>query len=172
MKGASFNCKFTVRPMHTTHKKQHVGKESDLDAQSRRRIPLLYYYHVYAAWCFPCHSVLSKLPRGISGLMAATRLIRSFPSWQHFLVLGSLGREALALSPLQTCYFPDGSLAKGNFPCFLDQEVSPCCGVDTICEASGLCKVEGSAGVSDLIRGACTDPTWDSPECPQYCIRE
>ena len=37
--------------------KTNMWEKSYIDAQSRRRIPLLYYYHEYAAWCFPCHSV-------------------------------------------------------------------------------------------------------------------
>jgi len=105
--------------------------------------------------------------------MAATLLIRHLPSWQYLLILGSLGRVAFAVSELQPCYAPNGDLAQGgNFPCFLDQDVSPCCGEGSICEASGLCKVAGSTGVSDLIRGSCTDRTWNSPECPQYCLGE
>ena len=86
------------------------------------------------------------------------------------LILLGLGRLTSALTVQSACYNPDGSLAQGNFPCFLDQENSPCCGSNTICEDSGLCKVEDSTGVSDLIRGTCTDSTWDSAECPTYCM--
>ena len=77
--------------------------------------------------------------------------------------------QILAVSQGATCYAPDGEAALGNYPCFLDQAVSPCCGGGYICEASGLCKVVGSQAVSDLIRGTCTDSTWKSTDCPQYC---
>src|SRR5439155_9032994 len=76
--------------------------------------------------------------------------------------LGSFVRTTLALSSEATCYFPDKSVATGNYPCFLDQSDSPCCGAGSTCEASGLCKMPGSTGVSKLIRGACTDSTWTS----------
>jgi hypothetical protein len=87
------------------------------------------------------------------------------------LILLALARLTSAQLTVQSaCYNPDGALAQGNFPCFLDQKNSPCCGSNTICEDSGLCKVLDSVGVSDLIRGTCTDPTWSSPECPAYCL--
>lgn len=86
-----------------------------------------------------------------------------FVSVAHFLP------QILALSQGATCYSPNGEAALGNYPCFLGQAVSPCCGGGSICEASGLCKVVGSQAVSDLIRGTCTDSTWQSTDCPQYC---
>jgi hypothetical protein len=85
------------------------------------------------------------------------------------LLLLALGGRASALLQNSPCYSPDGVIASGNYPCFLDQNQSACCGGGSICEASGLCRVVGSVGVSDLIRGTCTDSTWVSSECPLYC---
>jgi hypothetical protein len=79
-------------------------------------------------------------------------------------------RKISALSANALCYSPNGALGPGNYPCFLGQAVSPCCGAGSICEASGLCKVPGSVGVSQLIRGLCTDSSWTSAQCPQYCL--
>lgn len=77
-----------------------------------------------------------------------------------------------AVSQDATCHYPNGDVATGDFPCFLDQDQSPCCGSGTICEESGLCRVAGSIGVSDLIRGSCTDASWASSDCPIYCQGE
>ena len=61
------------------------------------------------------------------------------------------------------CYYPDGTLATLDSPCFPDADVSFCCGNGTACLADQLCYNDG------YIRGSCTDKTWNSPECPQFC---
>lgn len=86
------------------------------------------------------------------------------------IILGLANIAWAALEPQSLCYNPDGTFAEGNFPCFLGQEQSPCCGGNTICTGSGLCKPPDSTGVSNLIRGTCTDRNWESPECPLYCM--
>jgi len=97
----------------------------------------------------------------------------SSSSFSIFLTIIFLSSSTTrALTATSRCYNPDGSLAaSGNYPCFLGQENSPCCGGGQVCEASGLCKVPDSVGVSDLIRGTCTDSSWQSNECPQYCLQ-
>lgn len=84
-----------------------------------------------------------------------------------FLNLGTIASAALSRNA--ACYYPDGHQATGDFACFLDQDQSPCCGSGSICEESGLCKVAGSIGVSNLIRGTCTDQTWASSACSIFC---
>lgn len=76
---------------------------------------------------------------------------------------------ATAVSSKATCFSINGQ-PNTDFPCFLGQSVSACCGTDSICLDNGLCKPVDSVGVSELIRGSCTDETWLSPSCPNYCV--
>lgn len=64
------------------------------------------------------------------------------------------------------CYYPDESVAGGNYACNLAANVSACCGVGSTCLDNGLC----GSGSQGIIRGACTDRSWGSPDCPQYCL--
>lgn len=68
------------------------------------------------------------------------------------------------------CYFPNGDLSGVDSPCFPDEEVSPCCGLQGgwTCLTNGLCHNEI---LKQIGRGTCTDSNWDSPSCPQYCTR-
>lgn len=78
------------------------------------------------------------------------------------------------LSVLQVCwgkcYYPNGNEAKDNIPCDPDAEVSACCGVADInghaCLTNTLCL----GGNGKIIRGTCTDKSWNSPDCPQWCM--
>ncbi|KAI1327436.1 hypothetical protein F5Y16DRAFT_399432 [Xylariaceae sp. FL0255] len=86
-------------------------------------------------------------------------------AWSLFLVY----LLHLKVATGTTCYFPDGSVAQGNLPCDPDGNVSTCCGVaspDGACLANFLCQDIDKK----LIRGSCTDQTWSSPFCPQYCL--
>lgn len=94
---------------------------------------------------------------------AVPRVYRS----SHFTLLNLCWHHFSAVEN-STCYSP-GVIADGNYPCFMDQKQSACCGAGSICEASSLCRVEGSVGVSDLIRGGCTDSTWTPEKGPLYC---
>ena len=64
------------------------------------------------------------------------------------------------------CYLPNGDLMKVDSPCFSNADVSSCCGQDWTCLANGLCY---HSDLKVLARGTCTDPNWDSSDCPQYC---
>jgi hypothetical protein len=46
---------------------------------------------------------------------------------------------------------------------------SACCvpAEGDICQSNGLCYYPPNKA---LFRGACTDPTWQAPECPQICL--
>ena len=69
----------------------------------------------------------------------------------------------------QTCYFPDGSVSTDDAPCRASSsdQPSPCCKPTDVCLDNALCLAQsGPEGVS---RGSCTDKTWQSSECPQYC---
>lgn len=106
----------------------------------------------------------------IFALFSTMRMSQPLSALQAFLIFLNLRSIASsALSQQATCYYPNGDVATEDFACFLDQEQSACCGRGSICEATGLCKVAGSIGVSDLVRGSCTDKTWTSPECITIC---
>lgn len=64
------------------------------------------------------------------------------------------------------CYFPDQTVATGNYACNLASNVSACCGTGGICLDNGLCGTSNN----EIIRGACTDKSWTSDDCPQYCL--
>jgi hypothetical protein len=53
-------------------------------------------------------------------------------------------------------------------PCDPDAEDSVCCGsgLGSACLSNRLCQ----GGNGNLIRGTCTDKSWDSPECSKTCI--
>lgn len=77
-----------------------------------------------------------------------------------------------------TCYWPNGQAAPGDMlPCGgggADTQNSACCNQGWTCLSNGLCMPDGQdpanlAGAT-IIRGACTDRSWASPDCPRWCI--
>ena len=69
-----------------------------------------------------------------------------------------------------TCYFPDGSQSPRDTPCHtpsVGDGASACCAYSDICLDNNLCLAQSGAEV--ITRGSCTDETWQSPECSQYC---
>ena len=70
----------------------------------------------------------------------------------------------------QTCYFPDGSKSPNDRPCHsssIDDRPSACCDPVDLCLNNGLCLAQWGGEV--ISRGSCTDRSWQSPECSQYC---
>lgn len=80
----------------------------------------------------------------------------------------------LLFSPLlaqQVCYWPDGTEATTHAPCNSSASNTPtdassCCHdlAVSYCQSNNLCTWNGA-----MYRGACTDKTWKSPNCPQQC---
>jgi hypothetical protein len=69
------------------------------------------------------------------------------------------------------CYYPGGEEATGDYPCDSDAEHSACCAGGTLgkaCLANKLCWSPGMR----FARGSCTDPSFKSPACPDYCTRK
>ncbi|KAJ9156760.1 hypothetical protein NKR19_g4189 [Coniochaeta hoffmannii] len=76
---------------------------------------------------------------------------------------------AWAVGVAATCYYPDGSVA-GTYswvPCKGTGTASACCipNEGDVCMADGLCNWVGHY----YFRGACTDKTWQDPNCAQVC---
>ncbi|KAL2130337.1 hypothetical protein VTI74DRAFT_6588 [Chaetomium olivicolor] len=71
-------------------------------------------------------------------------------------------------SAQKQCFFPNGQQAANDFPCDPNAADSPCCGgsVGGVCLTNKLCRSPDG----NTIRGSCTDKSWNSPECPQYCL--
>ncbi|KAF2655380.1 hypothetical protein K491DRAFT_692976 [Lophiostoma macrostomum CBS 122681] len=73
-----------------------------------------------------------------------------------------------------SCYFPDGSTTQDT-PCNPKSANSTCCGPGYACLSNHLCSVTSQVplSIADLspyyVRASCTDPTWTSTECPQFC---
>lgn len=74
------------------------------------------------------------------------------------------------MSGTQTCYFPDGSEAIDDKPCqspSINDGASACCNTRDVCLENHLCLAQ--TGGPMISRGSCTDETWQSPLCSQYC---
>ncbi|KAM0801885.1 hypothetical protein BDR22DRAFT_845558 [Usnea florida] len=68
------------------------------------------------------------------------------------------------------CYYPDGSMANSDTPCNSAATISTfsaCCDQSDICLDNGLCLMQHIS--PRISRGSCTDPSWRSPECAQFC---
>jgi hypothetical protein len=72
-----------------------------------------------------------------------------------------------ALADVPLCFYPDGSQAQSDYACNLTAEHSFCCAIGYNCLDNKICVAEG---YSDWNRGSCTDKTWNSPDCPRFCM--
>lgn len=73
--------------------------------------------------------------------------------------------------PATQCFFPNGTLALNFYPCYRDRDTSFCCGIGETCGSNALCYAVDDS-VEDMWwgrRGACTDKTWISHDCPKIC---
>lgn len=86
-------------------------------------------------------------------------------SFLPFLCLSVL--QLVASTSAQTCYYPDGSEAAGNRPCNTSTTYSACCSTTDYCLTNGLCFDAG--GNNYMTRDSCTDSSWESNYCPQFC---
>ncbi|PWY68144.1 hypothetical protein BO83DRAFT_87284 [Aspergillus eucalypticola CBS 122712] len=109
----------------------------------------------YKTWCSSHHPLLSHnmIAKGIR----ATAILL-------FLLLATCTPTSSATA---TCYYPDGTIASNNVPCSSDT-YSACCGKSDVCLSNNLCMDTGEQPYV-LSRGACTDPNWESDNCPSVC---
>ncbi|KAI9806691.1 MAG: hypothetical protein M1825_006148 [Sarcosagium campestre] len=90
------------------------------------------------------------------------------------LVILVLGAVPLLASAQKACYFPDGTVAENDFPCYKDADISFCCGPGYACLKNRICKrteasLDGVASPIDFVRGSCTNSDWSSTACPAFC---
>lgn len=84
------------------------------------------------------------------------------------LIVILTGYIILTKAEVPSCFYPDGSRADGDYACNLTAEASFCCAVGYSCLDNKICIGSGD-GVQPYNRGSCTDQTWRSPDCPQFC---
>lgn len=70
-----------------------------------------------------------------------------------------------------SCYYPSGDHASTDVPCSQSGD-SVCCGQGFICLSNGVCQnpllISNEPGLYS--RGSCTDQTWNSSQCPRFCV--
>ncbi|THX31108.1 hypothetical protein D6D12_03034 [Aureobasidium pullulans] len=86
-----------------------------------------------------------------------------------FQILLILSAQLFWLGAAQTCYWPDKSTAEELTSCNGLAENSHCCGANSLCLDNGYCFNQGNKYSNRISRGGCTDKSWDSDACPQYC---
>ena len=98
---------------------------------------------------------------------------------QHLGILARLFFLPFALLvQSQSCYYPDGSIAVNDTPCSSSATGTVCCGPGFACLENRVCQVTTEAQEADpnlnkkifYVRGSCSDQTWASPGCPNFCI--
>ncbi len=70
----------------------------------------------------------------------------------------------------QTCYSPNRTPVSDDSPCRVTEsnQFSACCNRKDICLDNHLCLPQGGDS-SVIYRGTCTNPSWQSDDCAQYC---
>jgi len=95
--------------------------------------------------------------------MKATR-----PSFWLLLLLCRLLFPANAI-----CYYPSGDVSPQDSPCH-DGTASTCCGPGYACLDNNICIATGLERQLPnevlYVRGSCTDKTWRSGNCPNFCV--
>lgn len=94
-------------------------------------------------------------------------------SVNHFFLIAavSLVRSVLSQAP---CYSPNGTLQPDDVPCYPSAKVSVCCSRGWTCLSNAVCLLIQDSdwphlNVGSTYRGSCTDASWNSTECPNFC---
>lgn len=69
-----------------------------------------------------------------------------------------------------TCYFPDGDISPADVACDAEASDSFCCYSKQACLSNKICLTGTADGVNQYARGTCTDPSWQSGACPDFCL--
>ncbi|KAF2092701.1 hypothetical protein NA57DRAFT_62225 [Rhizodiscina lignyota] len=70
-----------------------------------------------------------------------------------------------------TCYYPDGTVAANDWPCKDSGGGVECCSRGYACLDNGLCVAPDPNPALNIsyIRSSCTDKSWKSSSCPNFC---
>ena len=75
------------------------------------------------------------------------------------------------------CYDYDGTIVANDTACKPFNAQSFCCGRLFACLDNGMCTSQYTYNLFGSppdypawVRGSCTDPSWESSECPRFCI--
>lgn len=75
---------------------------------------------------------------------------------------------ALSMQVHTSCYYPDGSYIARDRPCIDNgTQESFCCGPGWSCLSNKVCY---RPSTSHYARGSCTDESFGSAACPQFCL--
>ncbi|KAI1110592.1 hypothetical protein F5Y14DRAFT_428588 [Nemania sp. NC0429] len=90
----------------------------------------------------------------------------------NFLLIALAGQfflniASIAAAAQQQCYYPKGNVAPYDSPCGDGVNHSHCCDSKSLCLSNRLCL--RATPSYELSRASCTDPTWQSPQCPSLC---
>lgn len=69
-----------------------------------------------------------------------------------------------------TCFFPSGFVSPADVPCEPEDTYSFCCFTKQACLSNKLCLTGVVDGVNQYARGTCTDHSWESGACPDFCL--
>ncbi|KAH7417363.1 hypothetical protein BKA64DRAFT_298805 [Cadophora sp. MPI-SDFR-AT-0126] len=84
------------------------------------------------------------------------------------IVVLAFPRSALSADKVQ-CFYPDGSKADADIPCFRNDSLSRvCCGPNQVCSTNNLCVNKAATSPVQTFRGSCLDSAF-GPSCPTFC---
>ncbi len=117
------------------------------------------------SWVFSPSSIPAS-----SMLCISMRLVMALATtWESSMLL-SVALLFLLFSQASTlCYYPNGDL-NDDLACNPSAAVSACCQRNWTCLSNGVCGLTNSTGGTNYGRHSCTDKSWNSPACPQFCL--
>lgn len=87
----------------------------------------------------------------------------------RYYTLLSLVQSASAIR-----YYPNGAITQSDVACSEVTTESACCSVGYVCLSNGIYMQTylsiASDSESSYVRGSCTDQTWRSSFCPNFCV--
>ena len=91
-------------------------------------------------------------------------------TYRQSFILPPIALLFLLLSQaLAVCYYPNGDISD-DLSCNPSAVNSTCCQRNWTCLSNGVCGLMNSTGDVNYGRHSCTDKTWNSPSCPQFCL--
>ena len=98
---------------------------------------------------------------------------RNFGAQFPLLVLLSIISLLHLVASAQPCYNHDGSIVREDTACNPDLEQSFCCGPGWTCLDNGICSNHNTTDLTNQAAGqqraSCTDQSFESDQCPQFC---